>query len=74
MNDILEALIQENKRLKTHNEILSSQISIALGGYEVIISMGDLPANVARQTIDAMENIENKKSQNKNKINESNNN
>ncbi len=74
MNDILEALIQENKRLKTHNEILSSQISIALGGYEVIISMGDLPANVAKQTIGAMENIEKKKSQNKNKINKDNNN
>ena len=74
MNDILEALIQENKRLKTHNEILSSQISIALGGYEVIISMGDLPSNVAKQTIGAMENIEKKKSQNKNKINKDNNN
>ena len=74
MNDILEVLIQENKRLKTHNEILSSQISIALGGYEVIISMGDLPANVAKQTIGAMENIEKKKSQNKNKINKDNNN
>ena len=70
MNDILEVLIQENKKLKTHNKILSNQISIALGGFEVIVSMGDLPANVAKQTIEAMENLENKKSQDKNKINE----
>ena len=54
MNDILEALMRENKKLKTHNEILSSQISIALGGFEVIISMGDLPANVAKQTVESM--------------------
>ena len=72
MNDILEALMRENKKLKTHNEILSSQISIALGGFEVIISMGDLPANVAKQTVEAMENLENKKSQEKNKTNEGN--
>ena len=72
MNDILEALMRENKKLKTHNEILSSQISIALGGFEVIISMGDLPANVAKQTVEAMENLENKKSQDKNKTNEGN--
>ena len=72
MNDILEALMRENKKLKTHNEILSSQISIALGGFEVIISMGDLPANVAKQTVEAMENLENKKSQDKNKTNEDN--
>ena len=70
MNDILEVLIQENKKLNTHNKILSNQISIALGGFEVIVSMGDLPANVAKQTIEAMENLENKKSQDKNKINE----
>ena len=67
MNDILKALMDENAKLKHDNRILSNQISIALDGFEVIISMGELTANVSKQTIQAMEECEKELPQDTNK-------
>ena len=45
--------------LKNENKILSKQISIAIQGLEVIISMGDsMNKSVAENTIKAMEDCE----------------
>ena len=58
MNELLEELIVENKRIKKHNKILASQVSVALEGFEVLTSMGDIAANVAKQTVQEMEKYE----------------
>lgn len=58
MESLLQALTEENAKLKNHNKILSSQISIALEGFEVLVSMGDIAGNVAKQTLDEMEKCE----------------
>ena len=60
---LLEELLIEIKKLKSHNNILSEQINIAIQGLEVIISMGDsMNESVAKQTIGAMVECENKDS------------
>ena len=60
---LLEELLIEIKKLRTHNKIFAEQISIAKQGLEVIISMGDsMNESVAKQTIGAMVECENKDS------------
>ena len=63
---LLQELLVEIKKLKSHNKILSEQINIAIQGLEVIISMGDsMNESVATQTVKAMEECEEDSSQNK---------
>ena len=65
-NILLEELLIEIKKLKSHNNILSEQINIAIQGLEVIISMGDsMNESVATQTVKAMEKCEEDSSQDK---------
>ena len=65
-NILLEELLIEIKKLKSHNNILSEQINIAIQGLEVIISMGDsMNESVAIQTVKAMEKCEEDSSQDK---------
>ena len=63
---LLEELLIEIKKLKSHNNILSEQINIAIQGLEVIISMGDsMNESVATQTVKVMEECEEDSSQDK---------
>ena len=63
---LLQELLVEIKKLKSHNNILSEQINITIQGLEVIISMGDsMNESVATQTVKAMEECEEDSSQNK---------
>ena len=63
---LLEELLIEIKKLKSHNNILSEQINIAIQGLEVIISMGDsMNESVATQTVKAMEECKKDSSQDK---------
>ena len=58
MSELLETLMLENDKLRKHNKILAKQISVALEGFEVLVSMGDIAGNVAKQTINEMEKCE----------------
>ena len=56
MNTELE-ILSELKRITKHNKILAEQISVAIQGFEAIISAGDV-LGLSQKTLDYMKKIE----------------
>ena len=54
-----EEILLQNKKLSLHNKILAEQISVAIQGFEAIISMGD-NLGLSQKTLDYMKKIEKK--------------
>ena len=50
-------ILSENKTLKKHNEVLSEHISVAIQGFEAIISAGDV-LGLSQKTLDYMQKVE----------------
>ncbi len=54
-NGIIKGLSDECERLQKENKALKKKLSIALEGFDVIISMGESSANVVKRMQEAME-------------------
>jgi len=65
---IIKGLSDECERLQKENKVLKKKLSIALEGFDVIISMGESSANVVKRMQEAMEDCDKKLPQGINKI------
>ena len=55
---IIKGLSDECERLQKENKALKKKLSIALEGFDVIISMGESSANVVKRMQEAMEDCD----------------